>query len=76
MGSGPYSTRRAVWEQVNTLLGGNYVSWRYFEILCMKGKGPKAALRYGRRCLYAPTAAQEFIDSYMRPGDATVTSQE
>jgi hypothetical protein len=68
MAPGPYSTRRDVWTEINRLLGGSYVSWRYFDQLCGRGKGPTVALRYGRKCLYAPSAAHEWIAAYLRPG--------
>jgi hypothetical protein len=65
--TGPFLTRNQIWEEINRILGGNRVSRRYFDMICADGKGPTVALRYGRKCLYPPNAAAEWIANYMRP---------
>jgi hypothetical protein len=65
---GPFLTRKQVWEHIVNVIRVP-ITWRYFNLLCMNGKGPAAARRYGKRYLYTPDAPSKWADSYLRPGD-------
>lgn len=65
---GPFLTRRMVWQKIVDEIGVP-CSWRYFEQLCMRGKGPVASRRYGKQYLYTEDAPAQWANSYLKSGD-------